>query len=284
MKKQTFIVNKEDTLINTILSFKKDLSKKTIKNYITHKMVKVNNNVITNTNYQVHKNDIIEINYNKTEIKDYNLEILYEDNYLIVINKPCKLLSISNDKEKRITAYRIVSDYLKKEKKTNKIFVVHRLDEETSGILIFAKDQKTQKIMQDNWNELVKKRGYIAITDNKIKDKGTITSYLKENKQGFVYSSKKEDGKYAITHYEVIKRSNKYSILQIYIDTGRRNQIRVHLSENNHPIIGDKKYKSNDNTIKRLALHANILEFTHPIIKKDILIKTNIPKEFNNLI
>ena len=149
---------------------------------------------------------------------------------------------------------------------------------------MFAKDQKTQKILQDNWNKLVKKRGYIAITDNKIKDKGTITSYLKENKQGFVYSSKKEDGKYAITHYEVIKRNNKYSILQIYIDTGRRNQIRVHLSENNHPIIGDKKYKSNDNTIKRLALHANILEFTHPITKKDILIKTNIPKEFNNLI
>ena len=109
-------------------------------------MVKVNNNVITNTNYQVHKNDIIEINYNKTEIKDYNLEILYEDNYLIVINKPCKLLSISNDKEKRITAYRIVSDYLKKEKKTNKIFVVHRLDEETSEYLSLPKIKKRKKL------------------------------------------------------------------------------------------------------------------------------------------
>ena len=282
MKKQTFIVNEEDTLINTILSFKKDLSKKTIKNYITHKMVMVNNNVITNTNYQVHKNDIIEINYNKTEIKDYNLEILYEDNYLIAINKPCKLLSISNDKEKNITAYRIVSDYLKKEKKTNKIFVVHRLDEETSGILIFAKDQKTQKIMQDNWNELVTKRGYIAIVEGNISKDGRIENLLYEEKNTFVHSSK--IGKKAITNYKVLKTNDKYTLLDIHIDTGRKNQIRVHMSEMGNPIVGDKKYGSKIDPINKMCLHNYELEFKHPITHKIYHFDYDYPSYFNKLI
>lgn len=283
-KKQTFIVNDNIDLLTAIYNFKKDLSKKTIKNYIKNKMVKVNNKIITNNNYKLKQNDIVEIIYTKRIIPNYNLDILYEDKYLIIINKPSGLLSISNDFEKDITAYHLVSDYIKENSKSNYIFVVHRLDQDTSGILMFCKDQKIRDKMQENWNNIVKKRGYIAIVDGKMNNSGTIHTYLLENKQQFVYSSKNKQGKEAITHYQTIKSNKHYSMLQVFIDTGRRNQIRVHLSENKHPIAGDKKYKCITNPIKRLCLHANILEFIHPVSKKIITIKCDIPDDMKNLL
>ena len=271
-----------NTLLESIYLFKRDLSKKTIKNYIKNKMVKVNGKIITNTNYMVNIDDKIEIFYDRKEIPFYNLDIIYEDEYLIAINKPAGLLSISNDKEKEITAYRMVSDYVKNENKY--IFVVHRLDQETSGILLFSKNQKIRDKMQDNWNTIAKKRGYLAITQGKMKDKDTFHTFLREDKNGFIFSSKYGDGKEAITNYQVIKRNKDYNLLQVFIDTGRRNQIRVHLSENNTPIVGDKKYKTKSNPIKRLCLHANILEFIHPVTKKIIHLETDIPNEFKKLI
>ncbi len=281
-KKQSFLVDTDNTLLESIYLFKKDLSKKTIKNYIKNNMVKVNNKTVNYSNYKVFVNDKIEIFYSKKNIPEYNLEIIYEDDYLIAINKPAGLLSISNDKEKEITAYRMVSDYVKKENKY--IFVVHRLDQETSGILLFSKNQKIRDKMQDNWNTIVRKRGYLAITEGKMKDKDTFHTFLREDKNGFIFSAKYGDGKEAITHYEVIKRNKNYNLLQVFIDTGRRNQIRVHLSENKTPIVGDKKYKTKSNPIKRLCLHANILEFIHPVTKKIIHLETDIPNEFKKLI
>ncbi len=283
-KKQDYINKEESTLLNSIYNFKKDLSNKTIKNYIRNGMVSVNHKVITNSSYLLKENDKIEITYTKSVDNPYNLDILYEDEYLIAINKPASLLSIGNDKEKMITAYRMVSDYVKHNSKNKYIFVLHRLDQETSGVLVFAKNEKIRDMMQDNWNTLVKKRGYIAIVDGKMSGSSTIHTYLKENKQQFVYSSKGNDGKEAITHYRVIKNNNNYSLLQVFIDTGRRNQIRVHLSELGHPIVGDKKYKCKTNPIKRLCLHANILEFVHPVFKKIIHIESNMPNEFNKII
>ena len=146
MKKQDYICNEQTTLLDSIFLFKKDLSKKTIKNYIKNEMVMVNNKTITNSSFKVNKGDKIEISYSKKKINEYNLDILYEDEYLIAINKPNGLLSISNDKEKEITAYRMVSDYVKKN--NNKyIFVVHRLDQDTSGILMFCKNQSIRDKM-----------------------------------------------------------------------------------------------------------------------------------------
>ena len=229
-------------------------------------------------------NDIVEICYEKRVIPKYDLDILYEDEYLITINKPCGLLSISNDKEKDVTAYRMVSDYVKSSNKKNYIFVVHRLDQDTSGILMFCKNEKIRDKMQDNWNNIVKKRGYIAVVDGKATGKSTIHSFLMEDKRQFVYSSKNGIGKEAITHYEVIKNNSNYSMLQVFIDTGRRNQIRVHLSERGYPIVGDKKYRCKTNPIKRLCLHANMLEFIHPVSKKIISINCDIPLEFKKLV
>lgn len=282
-KKQNYVNHEDIKLTQSISNFKKDLSKKTIKNYIKNGMISINNKVITNGSYLLKEGDMVEISYEKKVIPEYNLDILYEDNYLIAINKPSGLLSIANDNEKNVTAYRMVSEYVKKT--SNKyIFVVHRIDEDTSGILLFCKDQHIRDKMQNNWNTLVKKRGYMAIVDGKISGSGTIHTFLKENHQQFVYSSKDNHGKEAITHYTTLKNNSNYSLLQVFIDTGRRNQIRVHLSERGYPIVGDKKYKCLTNPIKRLCLHANILEFIHPVTKKLIHIESNIPNEMKKLI
>ena len=283
-RKQSFIVSNEISLLDAIFNFKKDLSKKSIKNYIKNKMVMVNNKVITNSSYILEKDDNVMICYEKRVIPKYDLDILYEDEYLIAINKPCGLLSISNDKEKDITAYRMVSDYVKSSGKYNYIFVVHRLDQDTSGVLMFCKNEKIRDRLQENWNTVVKKRGYIALVDGKLSGNGTIRSFLMEDKRQFVYSSKNGYGKEAITHYDVIKNNSNYSMLQVFIDTGRRNQIRVHLSEKGYPIVGDKKYKCKSNPIKRLCLHANMLEFIHPVSKKIVCIKCDVPSEFMKLV
>ena len=278
-RKQTFTVLKEINLLDAIYEFKKDLSKKSI-----NKMVKVNGNVTTNSSFILNINDIVEICYEKRVIPNYDLDILYEDEYLIAINKPSGLLSISNDKEKDITAYRMVSDYVKSNNKKNYIFVVHRLDQDTSGILMFCKNEKIRDKMQENWNKIVKKRGYVALVDGKLSGSGTIHTFLMEDKRQFVYSSKNGLGKEAITHYSSIKNNNNYSMLQVFIDTGRRNQIRVHLSEKGYPIVGDKKYRCKTNPIKRLCLHANMLEFIHPVSKNIVSIKCDVPVDFKKLV
>lgn len=283
-KKQDFIVKEDNTLLLSISDFKKDLSHKTIKNFIKNKMVRVNDMVITNPNYLVKIHDKIEITYTKQEIPEYKLEILYEDDYLIAINKPSGLLSIANEKEKDLTAYRMVSSYVKKNSNCKYIFVVHRIDQDTSGILLFCKNQKVRDKMQANWDTLVKKRGYIALVDGHLSGSGTFHSFLMENHMQFVYSSKDKQGKEAITHYQVIGGNKNYSLVQVYIDTGRRNQIRVHFSEHGYPLVGDKKYHCMTNPLKRLCLHANILEFIHPVNKKLIHLESKYPCEFDKLI
>jgi len=283
-KIKRMVVNEKTSLLKLLAQYNNDLSNKTIKNYIKYKMVKVNNTIITNSSYLLNINDVVEICFEKRIIPEYNLDILYEDEYLIAINKPCGLLSISNEKEKIVTAYRMVSDYVKQKKKKSFIFVVHRLDQDTSGILMFCKDERIRDKMQENWNTIVKKRGYIAIVDGKINGSKTIRSFLTEDRNQFVHSSKNGIGKEAITHYSVLKNNNNYSMLQVFIDTGRRNQIRVHLSEMDYPIVGDKKYGCKTNPIKRLCLHANRLEFIHPVSKKMVSIKCDIPDEFRKII
>ena len=204
---------------------------------------------------------------------------------MIVINKPSGLLSIASDKEKSSTAYRMLSDYVQQKDKHNRIFVVHRLDEDTSGVLMVVKNPRLQKALQDDWNNLVSKRGYYAIVEGVPKQKkGRITSYLKKNVQNMMYSSKKEgDGQYSITNYEVIKSNDKYSLLDVNIDSGRKNQIRVHLGDIGHHVIGDDKYGNPCNPIKRLGLHAYELDIKHPFTNKVMKFKAPMPKEFDTL-
>ena len=270
-----YIIDKEILLFDYLKEILPNKSKNNIKSLLKNECIYINNKIITKYNYLLKENDILYIKY-----KTSNLDIIYEDNNIIVIDKPSGILTISNEKEKVKTLYHYVLEYLKKKKQ--KVFIIHRLDKDTSGIVIFAKDEKTKKLYQDNWNDLVIKRGYIAVVCGKTKDNDTIKSYLKENSNMMVYSSK--DGKLAITHYEKIKSNNKYSMLQIYIDTGRKNQIRVHMKENGTPIIGDKKYGCKDNSLKRLGLHSNILIVKNPINNKIFKFSSNYPKEFDELL
>lgn len=254
-------------------------SKNNIKSLLKNEVVFVNGKIVTKYNYVLCDGDVVEINKKKA---NNNINIIYEDNDIIVIDKPSKILTISNKNEKVNTLYRMVSDYLRKEHK--KVFIIHRLDFDTSGIIMFAKSQKVQKLYQDNWNDLAKIREYTAIVEGITANKGHIESYLKQTKTLLVYSSKNKDGLFAITDYEKIGGNSKYSMLKILISTGRRNQIRCHMADIGHPILGDYRYKCKINPIDRLCLHANRLEIINPITKELMVFNSNIPKEFNSII
>ena len=192
------------------------------------------------------------------------LDIIYEDKEIIVVNKEAKLLTISTDKVKNHTLYNEVSNYVKKQYPKNKIFVVHRLDKDTSGVILFVKNEKIKKAFQDNWENIAIKREYVALVEGNNIGKGIIKSYLFETKTLQVLSSNNPNkGKLAITEYESIKESKKYSLVKINILTGRKNQIRVHLNLIGHSIVGDKKYGALTNPLNRLGLHATrLLLFT----------------------
>lgn len=212
--------------------------------------------------------------------KRKKMDILYEDKELLVINKPSGLLTIATEKENIQTLYHEAREYVKKQNPKNKIFIVNRLDKDTSGIVVFAKNEKLKKYLQNNWHDITI-REYIAIVEGKIKkEKDTLKSYLLENKNHQVYSTK-VGGNLAITNYEVLASTKAYSLLKINIETGRKNQIRVQLSELGYPIVGDKKYGSKKNPMGRMGLHASKL-----ILKtknKEFLWQTKIPTEFKKM-
>ena len=265
-------------LVNNI-----DMPRKKIKEYLTHGSIIVNNNKTTKYNYKVYTGNTIIINTKNNSINELPFDILYEDNHIIVVNKPSNLLTISTENEKFNTLYHMVREYIKSINKNNRIFIVHRLDKDTSGIVLFAKDEKTKNMLQENWNEYVKERCYTAIVHGHLpKEEDTIINYLNETKTNLVYTTTKDKGKEAITHYKVINKNNLYSELTINIDTGRKNQIRVTLKELNNPILGDRIYGIKDE-FKRLFLHANKLRIYYPYIKKELLFETKIPIEFKKV-
>ncbi len=272
-------VDKQSILYDYLREKITNKSKNNIKSLLKNNQVYVNNKIITKYDYHLNINDIIEIN--KVLDKNINLKIIYEDDNIIVVDKPTKLLTISNKNEKENTLYHEVSNYLKKQNK--KVFIIHRLDYDTSGIIMFAKNQKVQKLYQDNWNNLAKVREYTAIVEGVTDNKGHIESYLKQTKTLLVYSSKNKDGLFSITDYKKIKDNGKYSMLKIHISTGRRNQIRCHMKDINHPILGDSRY-GNKNNFDRLYLHANHLEVLNPITNKLMVFDSSIPEEFNKII
>lgn len=288
MKKNIEMQVKEETpLLEYLFSNITNKSKNNVKSLLSRGNIEVNGKVTTKFDYLLKKGQIVTINTSRIHDKnnDDTIDVLYEDKDLIIINKPEGLLSIGTDNEKTKTAYKMVMEYMKRQNHGSKLFVVHRLDRDTSGVLMFAKNEKIKYLLQDNWDKLVKVRGYVAIVEGIVKkESGTIKSWLKETKTMLVYSSNKQnDGDLAITHYKKIKNSSLHSLLEIKIDTGRKNQIRVHMSDLGHPIIGDKKYGSKNNPLKRLGLHANVLEFTNPINNKIMHIEAKVPDEFYKL-
>lgn len=276
---EKYIVKENEILIEFLKKMFSNLSKNSVKSLLHNEKVFVNGNMTTKYNYELNIGDVVEIREKVAK----NIDIIYEDKDIIVINKPSGLLTVATEKEKNKTAYHLVMEYLKKKNKNNRIFIIHRLDKDTSGIIMFAKNERAKHLYQDNWNDIVKKRCYYAVIDGKMENKeGTIKSYLKEN-GNMVYSVKDRSGKIAITEYKVLKERKNISLLDINLKTGRKNQIRVHMKENKTPILGDLKYGEKSKLINRLALHAYKLELINPVTKKLLTFEVNMPNEFKVL-
>ncbi len=276
------VVNKDSELLEYLYEHL-DMPKKRVKQYLVHGAVYVNEDRVTQYNYPLVAGMKIMIDTNSKNSRNLPFSIIFEDDHLLVVNKPSGLLTIATEKEKERTLYHIVRDYVVSKNPHGRIFIVHRLDRDTSGIVLFAKDEKTKNQLQENWNDYVSLREYTAIvTGHPKEESGQIVQYLKETKTNLVYVSPREDGKKAITNYSVLKTSDKYSMLKVTIETGRRNQIRVAFASKKMPILGDKKY-GEKSKVNRLYLHANRLKIYYPVIKKDILFETSIPTEFKKM-
>lgn len=277
------VVKKEGELLDYLYN-NLDMPKKRIKQYLTHGSIFVNNNRTRKYNLKVVPGMTIVIDTDNKNKKTLPFDILFEDEHIIVVNKPSGLLTIATEKEKDKTLYHIVREYLVSKNQYARVFIVHRLDKDTSGIVVLAKDEKTKNKLQENWNEYVTLREYVAVVHGKPKrDEDRIVQKLKETKTNLVYITKDPDGKEAITSYKVIKSNDDYSMLNINIETGRKNQIRVALSSIDTPIVGDKKYGLKNDKETRLYLHANRLKMYYPEIKKDILFETTTPNEFKKI-
>lgn len=269
------IVRKESNLLEYLIE-NTDYTKTKLKSLLKYKNISVNNKTVTTFNYLIKNKDVIEISKEKKVTKIGNIDIIYEDEKYLVVNKPSGMLTVSTDKEKNRTLYHLVREYIHSKRSHEKIFIVHRLDRETSGLVLFCKDEKLRDNIQENWEKIAIKREYAAVVVGILdKKKDKLVNFLKENKANMVYVSK--DGKKAITNYEVVKE-NRNSLLKVLIETGRKNQIRVQLNEIGHPIIGDKKYGNIKG--KRLLLCANKLDIKDLKTNKILSFEINVPREF----
>ncbi len=278
------VVTKNSELLKFLIDQLKGKSRTTVKALLAHRQVSVENHTITQFDYPVLAGQQVTITMGKIpeEIKYKGLRILFEDPYLIVIEKEAGMLSIATAKEKLLTTYSILSGHVKRENPNNRIFVVHRLDRDTSGIMMFAKSEEVQSVMQRAWQNAVIERTYVAVVEGVVEnDEGTIHSFLKENKALVMYSTKVPgEGDEAITHYKVLRRGDEITLVEVKLETGRKNQIRVHMKELGHPVVGDKKYGAKTNLIGRTCLHARVLAFIHPITGTEVRYETAVPGRF----
>lgn len=283
-KRVIFPVTENSILMEFLIKQLPGKSRNNIKSLLGHKQVFVEGKPVTQYNHQLVQGQEVEIGGNRVapeqKFKEYT--IVYEDQHLIVIDKAAGLLSMATENEKRTTAFSLLSRHVKKQDRDNKIFIVHRLDRETSGLMLFAKNEEVKKQLQELWNETILERTYIAIVEGRVEQqKGTFTSYLSEDKVYRMHSSSDPaKGQKAVTHYSVIKQNESYSLLKVNLETGRKNQIRIHMQEMGHSVAGDKKYGAVTNPVKRLGLHAQQLSFIHPASGKEMNFETKIPRAF----
>lgn len=282
-------VKEQSTLSDFLLYALSGTSRTSVKQLLRNGQVSVNGQIQTRHDHPLTPGMLVEVNKRvpRQVFPDNLIEIIYEDDYLIVINKKEGLLCVSSrDDVQQITAHALLNYYVQENKeyiKNNefaqqaRIFIVHRLDRETSGLLVFAKDPHTKTLLQENWEELVADRKYMAVVEGKFKKtEGSIVSWLTENRALVTYSSPVDNGgKRAVTHYKVVKSDDDFSLVELSLETGRKNQIRVHMKELGHPVAGDTKYGGEKNN--RLYLHAWKLSFQHPITQKQMEFTSEAP-------
>ena len=274
-------VKEEAPLLEYLYTALAPKSRTAVKALLTHSRISVNGQVITAYDHVLHPGDRIDVNANrKASFEDRNLKIVYEDEWLIVADKKNGLPTISTGRENEVTAYSTLFSYMESKVRGGRIFIVHRLDRDTSGLLVFAKDEHTKRLLQENWNQNVVERKYLGVCEgNFTRDRGSIVSWLKENPKSLKMSSSAVDngGQRAVTHYRVIEQKKGFALLEIELETGRKNQIRVQLSSIGHPIAGDRKYGASANPFGRLALHAATLAFRHPHTGKMLTFTSPLP-------
>lgn len=281
-----YTVEEADTLLPFLLAHVKGKSRNNVKSLLSRRLVAVDGVPLSRFDAPLAPGQRVSILPSSAPRADaLPFPLLYEDEHLIVVNKPAKLLSVANDKEKARTAYHIVTDYVKARRVDDRIFVIHRLDRDTSGVLMFARDAGTKELFQSRWNEIVTRRGYLAVVEGVPKPaQDIIRSYLVETDTHLSFSGAPGKGaKEAVTSYQIVKAGNGYALLDISIETGRKNQIRVHMKEKGCPVAGDKQYGARTNPIGRLCLHANELSFTHPVTGEAVTFKAKMPRDFNRV-
>lgn len=288
VKETTFVVTEQTELMKFLLENLSGKGRNHIKGLLARGQISVEGKITTQYNHPLEVGQRVVTNYAQVgnDEKLIGLKILFEDQDLIVINKEAGLLSIASDKEKSQTAQHILMEHVRIVNPKDRIYVVHRLDRDTSGVMMFAKSKKVQQILQDSWKESVTNRKYIALVEGEVqKSEGTITSWLKESKTLKMYSSPSpNDGQKAVTHYKVLEKTPKYSLLEVKLETGRKNQIRVHMQDIGHSIVGDKKYSSTQNPIGRMGLHALEINFLHPTTGEQMHFETEIPGKLLRLL
>lgn len=278
-----FKVLESDELLPFIMKKMNGISRTKAKNILSSGTVCVNGKSITQHNFLLEPEMTVEIirNGGGNVFKSHWLKIVYEDKYLFVVEKRDGILCNSSHPCDE-TVQSILNNYLESKHQRCHAHTVHRLDRDTSGLMIFAKDKKIALKFEENWKQTVYDRRYVALVHGEMrKESGSISSWLKDNSQFVTFSSKYDNGgKYAVTHYRLLKVSGGYSLVELQLETGRKNQIRVHMQDIGFPVVGDPKYGDGDNSIGRLGLHAYKLCFIHPITGEDLKFETPFPKEF----
>ncbi|MCZ8512600.1 RluA family pseudouridine synthase [Paenibacillus filicis] len=283
-KTRLYTVKEPSGLLPFLLHTLAGQGRNSVKSMLARGQISVNDKVVTAYDFPLETGYVVGINKDKViEPSPFvGLTLLHEDDDIIVIQKQEGLLSIASPQEKDMTAYRQLMSHVRRQNPKNRIFVVHRLDRDTSGVMMFAKSEAMQQTLQNDWQEIVKERSYVALVDGQVKkSEGTITSWLKESSTLKMYSSPYPgDGQHAVTHYKRLQANRSFSLLEVHLETGRKNQIRVHMQDIGHPVAGDKKYGSKSNEIERLGLHARVLAFLHPRTGQLMRFETDIPKPF----
>lgn len=283
-----FPVSEPGKLLEFLFAAMPERKRTNVKELLKYGQVMLNGTVTRQFDAGLNPGDEVKVNLTRAFVTFYNrrLQLVYEDDDIIVVNKGYGLLSMGNDKIKDGTAYSILRDYLKSKDPRNKLFIVHRLDQHTSGLMVFAKNIEAKETMQHNWNNMVRRRQYVCVVEGKLDPpEGSVKSYLAENSKFLVYSTDDpEEGKLAYTRYKTLKSANGYTLVEVELETGRKNQIRVHMQELGHPITGDRRYGARTAPIHRLALHARTLVFVHPVSRRLMEFETPIPASFASMV
>ena len=281
--------NEEETTLLQCLEQKlSDHKRSSLKAMMKYGQVAVNGVPTSQFDLMVQPGDEMSVNFTRPFVtfSHPRIRLVYEDDDIIVVHKGSGILSVGTDNRSDGTAYSIVRNYLKNKDPHLKLFIIHRLDRDTSGLMMFAKNIEAKEAMQHNWNNMVLSRTYVAVVEGKVEEEsGTVRSYLAETSQYEVYSTQNpEEGQLAITRYKRLDCRHGYSLMELSLDTGRKNQIRVHMKDLGHPIVGDRKYGAKSSPLRRMALHARTLRFVHPVTRKDMLFETPIPSRFLSLL